>query len=143
MVDHASALQMPLSPNKLKMPMGKSLENFKISSFLISIVMMLVIVTVISVLLDLNVFLVVLIMVVSVITISEWYRRNHFGNKDDKVEQITAEYEREIRRDAEGLYEKQLAEYESEKRNVMKARELLWERARVCTRCGTAYLASD
>lgn len=41
------------------------------------------------------------------------------------------------------LYKKQLAEYETEKSNVMKERELLWERARICTRCGTAYLGGD
>lgn len=37
-------------------------------------------------------------------------------------------------------YEKKLAEYEQEKNNVLKIRELLWERARVCMRCGTGYL---
>jgi hypothetical protein len=37
-------------------------------------------------------------------------------------------------------YEKKLAEYQREKNNVLKIRELLWERARVCMRCGTGYL---
>ena len=40
-------------------------------------------------------------------------------------------------------YEKQLDEYESKVDAVMVAREQLWARARVCTRCGTAYLGPD
>lgn len=40
------------------------------------------------------------------------------------------------------IYKKQLAEYEREKNNVLKIRELLWERARVCMRCGTGYLGN-
>lgn len=50
--------------------------------------------------------------------------------------------EREVEH-AEALYERQLSEYETEKNNIMKVRELLWWRARVCMRCGTAYLGSD
>lgn len=61
-----------------------------------------------------------------------------------------AEYDKELAL-YEAKYEKQLAEYnkqlaeyeaeyEAEKNNVMKARELLWEKARICMRCGTAYL---
>jgi hypothetical protein len=38
------------------------------------------------------------------------------------------------------IYKKELSKYEFEKNNVMGARELLWENARVCTRCGKAYL---
>ena len=38
------------------------------------------------------------------------------------------------------VYKKQLSEYEANMNEIMKARELLWERARICMRCGTAYL---
>lgn len=38
------------------------------------------------------------------------------------------------------LYFKELSDYEVKRNNVMKARELLWERAHVCLRCGTGYL---
>ena len=54
------------------------------------------------------------------------------------------------KKEAEALYEKQLAEYEKQlaeykikKSNIPKDRELLWDRARVCMRCGTAYLGGD
>ena len=40
-------------------------------------------------------------------------------------------------------YKKQLAEYKKEKSNFLKARESLWDRARICMRCGTAYLAGN
>jgi hypothetical protein len=44
-------------------------------------------------------------------------------------------------------YEKQQSEYNKQwaeyNQKIMKARELLWERARVCMRCGTAYLDGE
>jgi hypothetical protein len=45
--------------------------------------------------------------------------------------------------EATAIYKQQLAEYESKKIYVLKARELLWERTRLCMRCGTAYLGPD
>ena len=53
----------------------------------------------------------------------------------DEYEKQMAEYEQEL-----VVAEKQLAEYELGKNKVLMERGLLWERARVCTRCGTAYL---
>ena len=38
-------------------------------------------------------------------------------------------------------YETRLVEYKAETISVLKDRELLWERARVCMRCGTAYFS--
>jgi len=37
-------------------------------------------------------------------------------------------------------YNDELSIYESKKNKVMKKREMLWEKARVCTRCGTVYM---
>ena len=57
--------------------------------------------------------------------------------KYEKHEEDLSQYEKEL-----DHYKKQLAEYEAEKNKVIQARELLWECARVCTRCGTAYIGS-
>lgn len=38
------------------------------------------------------------------------------------------------------IYEQKLSEYEYKKLAVLKTRELLWERTRICMRCGSAYL---
>ena len=65
--------------------------------------------------------------------------------KDNKI--ASSQYEKEY-----SIYKKKLAHYEAEKdkalakyeidrNSVLLFRELLWERARVCMRCGTAYLA--
>lgn len=40
-------------------------------------------------------------------------------------------------------YQQEMTEYEQAKERVLKVRESLWERARVCMRCGTAYLSGD
>jgi hypothetical protein len=39
----------------------------------------------------------------------------------------------------EQRYRQQMDEYEQETRRVLTARELMWQRARVCLRCSTAY----
>ena len=61
--------------------------------------------------------------------------------KNRKIENENIQLQREIIERAMPVYKKQLSEYEANKNEVMKARELLWERARICMRCGTAYLA--
>lgn len=40
------------------------------------------------------------------------------------------------------IYQTKMIEYERERNQVLKTRELLWERARVCMRCGTGYLGN-
>ena len=68
-----------------------------------------------------------------------------FRSRYEESDKILSEYKKliEEKRRAEqetAIYEKQLAEYDVQKLDVLKTRELLWERARLCTRCGTAYL---
>ena len=66
----------------------------------------------------------------------------------EEAEQFRIRYEeserklREYTRSLEdaAIYEQQLAEYENKKISVLKLRERLWERTRLCMRCGTAYL---
>ena len=53
-------------------------------------------------------------------------------------EKKLSEYEAE-----ENKYEAEKSKYEVEKNKIMEARELLWNRARICMRCGTAYLTGD
>jgi hypothetical protein len=61
-----------------------------------------------------------------------------FRIRYEEFERKLREYTRLLNEAA--IYERQLAEYEIQKISVLKARELLWERTRLCTRCGTAYL---
>jgi hypothetical protein len=68
-----------------------------------------------------------------------------FRSRYEEFERRLSEYKKliEEKRKAEqetAIYEKQLAEYDVQKLDVLKTRELLWERARLCMRCGTAYL---
>ena len=53
-------------------------------------------------------------------------------------EKRLSEYEAE-----ENKYESEKSKYEVEKNKIMKVRELLWGRARICMRCGTVYLTSN
>ena len=61
-----------------------------------------------------------------------------FRIRYEESERKLREYTRLLKEAA--IYERQLAEYEIKKISVLKARELLWERTRLCTHCGTAYL---
>ena len=68
-----------------------------------------------------------------------------FRIRYEESERNLSEYKKliEEKRRAEqetAIYKKQLAEYEIKKLDVLKTRELLWERVRLCMRCGTAYL---
>ena len=64
-----------------------------------------------------------------------------FRIRYEESERELREYTRLLKEAA--IYERQLAEYEIKKLSVLKTRELLWERTRLCTRCGTAYLGPD
>ena len=62
----------------------------------------------------------------------------HFRVRYEKSERRLREYK--LSTEATAIYELQLAEYGNKRRAVLKARERLWERTRLCIRCGTAYL---
>jgi len=61
-----------------------------------------------------------------------------FRIRYEESERKLREYTRFLKEAA--IYERQLAEYEIKIISVLKTRELLWERTRLCTRCETAYL---
>ena len=61
-----------------------------------------------------------------------------FRVRYEESRRILSEYKNYLEEAAR--YEQQLDDYETKKRAALKARELLWERTRLCTRCGTAYL---
>jgi hypothetical protein len=61
-----------------------------------------------------------------------------FRIRYEESERKLSEYNKVIEETA--CYEKQLAEYETRKNDVLKMREQLWEQARICVQCGTAYL---
>ena len=67
-------------------------------------------------------------------------------DKSWKVEDKHSKSQNDAFQKAMTVYNKQLAEYEMEandpKIKQIERRELLWDRARVCMRCGTAYLGS-
>jgi hypothetical protein len=72
-----------------------------------------------------------------------------------KIQCEKADAQQKAEADSFSLYEKKCLEYENEysqyekkyslfitqKNEVMKIREILWHRARLCMRCGTAYIA--
>ncbi|MCI5041373.1 MAG: hypothetical protein MRY81_17025 [Donghicola eburneus] len=64
--------------------------------------------------------------------------------KEDQAryEKETAEYEVALL-EYKAECKKQDEEFRREKAAVRRYRELLWMRARICTRCGTAYLGND
>ena len=68
-------------------------------------------------------------------------------DKSWKVEDKHSKSQNDAFQKAMTVYNKQLAEYEMEakipKIKQIERRELLWDRARVCMRCGTAYLGSE
>jgi cell shape-determining protein MreC len=61
-----------------------------------------------------------------------------FRIRYEESERKLREYTRLLKEAA--IYERQLAEYEKRKISALQARERLWERTRLCMRCGTAYL---
>lgn len=58
-----------------------------------------------------------------------------------ELERSKADLQKREEEQAISLYKKQIEEFEIKESNLIKERELLWERARVCTRCGTAFLS--
>lgn len=74
----------------------------------------------------------------------EKYNEDCKKYEDDKVayklDCDKAELQKNEENNAIALYEKQLSEYEDKKSKVIKLRELLWERAHICMRCGTGYI---
>lgn len=72
-------------------------------------------------------------------------------NFQEEAERFRIRYEESQRRLSEykraleetTVYKQKLAEYKSTKSAVLKARELLWERTRLCMQCGTVYLGPD
>ena len=131
MVDHGSKLQMPSPPIEPTMPMGDTKFYFKyiFNTGLMMLVAYLLFVTVgenatkatIIYLLFLVPFLVFMF----------------------KLERNKKQNQKKTAEEAMPIYKKKLAEYEEDKKKVIRARELLWERARICMRCGKAYLAVD
>ena len=69
----------------------------------------------------------------------------------EEVERFRSRYEESERRLSEYkmlaeetvIYEQHFADYRNRRRAVLKARERLWEKTRLCIRCGTAYLGPD
>jgi len=61
-----------------------------------------------------------------------------FRSRYEEYERRLSEYK--ILAEEAVMYEQQLVDYRNKRRAVMKAREQLWERTRLCIQCGTAYL---
>jgi hypothetical protein len=72
-------------------------------------------------------------------------------NFQEEAERFRSRYEESERRlsdykiltEVAAIYEQRLADYRNRRRAVLKARERLWERTRLCIQCGTAYLGPD
>lgn len=60
-----------------------------------------------------------------------------------ELQRIIADRQKSEEEATLAAFRKDLDKYEQEKRDVMAAREMLWTLARVCMRCGTAYLSND
>jgi len=59
-----------------------------------------------------------------------------------KMDCDRAQQQEKEERQAATEYQTELANYEKDRNDILNSRELLWERARVCMRCGTAYLGN-
>ena len=64
-----------------------------------------------------------------------------FRRRYEEFERRLSEYK--ILAEETAIYEQQFTDYRNKRHAVLKARERLWERTRLCIQCGTAYLGPD
>ena len=132
MVDRSKELQMPSRPIEPKVP-EEDVVPIEYAEYILYVILMVLIAKFFNGTVNENTFGITIIFIFVVIGLVFWARK---ATKNHRLEKKKA-------KGAMPVYLAQLDEYETKKNAVIKAREQLWEQARICMRCGTAYLGNN